>query len=264
MANTERNYRTQPRWVRARRFSIHGIEHMQTGPFDHDPVPNFEAFYHNYCESVYGLDENIGRILDYLDQRDLAASTLVVYMGDNGFHLGEHGFYDKRDAFETSIRVPLLVRCPALIQPGTKVDQLVQNIDVAPTLMAAMNIQVPEIARMDGASFLPLLEGNEIPWRDHILYEYHWEWNFPATPTLFAIRTDRYKFVYHHGVWDQDAFYDLETDPVERHNLISVPAYQGQIESMRAQLFNELDVSGALHAPIRRPKGERLGQRRLK
>jgi N-acetylglucosamine-6-sulfatase len=263
MARTERNYLTQPRWVRERRYSIHGIDHMETGAFDKDPVPDFDELYHSYCEAVHSLDENIGRVLDFLDRADLAHDTLIVYMGDNGFHLGEHGFYDKRDAFETSIRVPLLSRAPGLIPPGTRVTQMVQNIDVAPTLLAAAGTAAPPAARFDGLSFWPLLLGRQTAWRDHILYEYHWEWNFPATPTLFAIRTDRYKFVYHHGVWDRDCFYDLQSDPIERHNLIQVPAYQERITELRSQLFTELKQSGALDVPLRPPAGERLDQRKL-
>ncbi len=99
--------------------------------------------------------------------------------------------------------------------------------------------------------------------RKHILYEYHWEWNFPATPTLFAIRTDRYKFIYHHGIWDIDALYDLETDPHERHNLIQVPAYQELAADMRSRLFKELQARGALDIPVRMPAGERLDQRKV-
>jgi N-acetylglucosamine-6-sulfatase len=227
-------------------------------------VPDFDALYHSYCEAVHSLDENIGRVLSYLDDSGLSKNTLVVYMGDNGFHLGEHGFYDKRDAFETSIRVPLLAWAPGLIRPGTKVDEMVQNIDIAPTLLAAAGATAPAAAKFDGNSFWPLLLGRDTAWRDHILYEYHWEWNFPATPTLFAIRTPRYKYVYHHGVWDLDAFYDLETDPIERHNLIGVPAYREQIEQLRAQLFAELKASGGLQLPLRPPAGDRLDQRKLR
>ncbi len=262
MANTEDNYQTQPHWVRARRYSIHGVDHMETGPYDNDPVPSFDDLYHQYCETLHGLDENLGRILSYLDESGLSHSTLVVYMGDNGFALGEHGFYDKRDAFEESIRIPMLAYAPGLIAPGTKVMQMVQNIDVAPTLLAAAGVPVPKSAKMDGRSFLPFLLGQSVPWRDHILYEYHWEWNFPATPTLFAIRTERYKYIYYYGVWDYDGFYDLQTDPHERHNLITVPMYQQQIEAMKKQLFDELEASGGLEIPVRRPAGERLDQRK--
>lgn len=264
MANTEDNYQTQPHWVRERRYSIHGVDHMETGPYDNDPVPSFDDLYRRYCETVHGLDENLGRVLQYLDQAGLASSTLVIYTSDNGFALGEHGFYDKRDAFEESIRVPMLAYAPGIIKAGAPVAQMVQNIDIAPTLLEAAGVTAPESARMDGRSFWPLLKGESIPWRDHILYEYHWEWNFPATPTLFAIRTERYKYVYHYGVWDCDGFYDLQTDPHERHNLIAVPAYREQVEAMRKQLFDELQASGGLALPARPPAGERLDQRKLK
>ncbi|MBE0536317.1 MAG: sulfatase-like hydrolase/transferase [Phycisphaerae bacterium] len=262
MANTEANYQTQPHWVRQRRYSIHGVDHMETGPYDNDPVPSFDNLVRQYCETVYGLDENIGRVLDYLDAAGLGDSTLVMYMGDNGFALGEHGFYDKRDAFEESIRVPMLVRAPGLIAPGSKITQMVQNIDVAPTLLDVAGVEPPQTADMDGRSFLPLLRGKSIGWRGHILYEYYWEWNFPATPTTFAIRTDRYKYIFYHGLWDRDGFYDLQTDPCERHNLIDVPAYRELVEAMKKQLFDELEASGGLEIPVRRPAGERLDQRK--
>jgi N-acetylglucosamine-6-sulfatase len=221
---------------------------METGAFDKDPVPDFDDLYHRYCETLYGLDENIGRVLKYLDDSGLAQNTLVLYLGDNGFALGEHGFYDKRDAFETSIRVPLLASAPGWIPPGT--------------ILEACGVSAPAM-NCDGRSFLPLLLGRSIPWRDHILYEYHWEWNFPATPTLFAIRTNRYKYIFYHGLWDLNGFYDLQTDPHERHNLIRVPAFQDQIQQMEKQLFEELEASGGLTVPVLRPAGERLDQRKL-
>ncbi len=264
MANTEENYQTQPRWVRERRYSIHGVDHMETGPYDNDPVPSFDDLYRNYCETLHGLDENLGRVLNYLDETGLSRSTLVLYMSDNGFALGEHGFYDKRDAFEESIRVPMLAYAPGMIEAGTRITQMVQNIDIAPTLLDAAGVRIPEAAKMDGRSFLPLLRGETIPWRDHILYEYYWEWNFPATPTVFAIRTERHKYIFYHGVWDHDGFYDLQTDPHERWNLINVPACREQIEAMKKQLFDELQASGGLNIPVPVPQGERLDQRKNK
>ncbi len=196
MANTEENYESQPHWVRERRYGIHGIDHMETGALDADPVPSFDDLYRRYCETVHGLDENLGRVLDYLDESGLAKSTLVVYMGDNGFELGEHGFYDKRDAFEHSIRVPMLAYAPGMIRPGTKITAMIQNIDVAQTLLEAAGCKASDLPKADGRSFLPMLLGKEIPsWRKDILYEYYWEWNFPATPTVFALRGDRYKYI---------------------------------------------------------------------
>ena len=118
--------------------------------------------------------------------------------------------------------------------------------------------------KMDGKSFAGLLLGKKTPWRKHILYEYHWEWNFPATPTCFAIRSERYKYIYYHGVWDQNGFYDLKTDPHERHNLIQVPAYREQIVQLRGQMFRELQMSGGLTMPVRPPKGDQFYDRKLR
>ena len=259
MANSEENYETQSHWIRERRYSIHGIDHMETGAYDKDPVPDFDAFYRGYCEAVHSLDENIGRVMQNVNLED----TIVIYMGDNGFALGEHGFYDKRDAFEESIRVPMLAAGPGILA-GQKIDQMVQNIDIAETILDLAGATKRGDFKTDGRSFAPLLQGKSIPWRDHILYEYHWEWNFPATPTLFAIRTDQFKYIYYHGVWDKDGFYDLANDPHERHNLINVPSYKKQIEAMRTQMFGELSQMDGLNVPVRIPAGERLGDRKLR
>jgi N-acetylglucosamine-6-sulfatase len=216
-----------------------------------------------YCEAIHSIDENLGRVIRYLKEQNLAERTLLIYMSDGGFHMGEHGFYDKRAAFEPSIRIPMLAWAPGLIAPGTRVSQMVQNIDLAPTVLQAMNVPKPETAEWAGASFLPLLEGRQIPWRDYVLYEYHWEWNFPATPTMLAIRTEQYKYVYYHGVWDIDSFHDLAHDPAERHNLIDVPSYQEKIRSLRETMFADFAARGGLNTPLRPPTGERLGQRKL-
>jgi N-acetylglucosamine-6-sulfatase len=264
MANTEANYVSQPHWVRERRYGIHGIDHMETGRFDNDPVPSFEDLFRRYSEAVFSIDENVGRILKHLDDARLVDSTLVIYMGDNGFALGEHGFYDKRDAFETSIRVPLIARAPGEIQPGTVVTKMVQNIDIAPTLLDFAGATLPADApKMDGRSFRPLLQGRDVPWRDHVLYEYRWEWNFPATPTTFAIRTERWKYAHYQGIWDRDSLHDLENDPHERHNLIDVPAFREQGAKLRAQLFDELGKSGGLQMTLVPPAGEVLDDRKL-
>ncbi|MCC6354878.1 MAG: sulfatase [Verrucomicrobiae bacterium] len=264
MANTEDNYEGQPRWMRERRYGIHGVDHMETGPFDNDPVPSFDDLFRRYSEAVHGIDENVGRILKHIDGADAGHSTLILYMGDNGFALGEHGFYDKRDAYETSIRVPMIAWAPGRIPPAGVVTGLVQNIDVAPTILDAAGAASPtDSPAMDGRSFWPLLQGHPIPWRDHILYEYYWEWNFPATPTTFAIRTDRWKYIHHHGIWDRDACYDLQTDPSERHNLVAIPHYQSQVASLRARLFDALEASGGLTLPIFRPAGEPIHDRKL-
>ena len=266
MSLTERNYETQPNWIRERRYGIHGIGHMETGPLDNDPVPSFPALYRRFAETVHGLDENVGRILNYLDESGLAKDTLVLYLGDNGFALGEHGFYDKRDAFEESIRIPMLAYAPSRIKPGTKVDEMVLNLDIAQTILASMKIRkTKNTPEMSGRSFLPLILGKEPSnWRKHLLYEYHWEWNFPATPTTLAIRTNRYKYIYYHGIWDKNGLYDLQTDPHERHNLIRIPAFNELASNLKNQLFNELGEMGGLSMPIRPPKDFQFYDRKLR
>lgn len=264
MARTERNYKTQPRWVKERRYSIHGIDHMETGAYDNDPVPSFDELYYDYSEAVHSLDENIGGILKFIENTKDLNDTIVIYLGDNGFHLGEHGFYDKRDAFETSMRIPMLVWSPNDKIKKGKVGEMIQNIDIAPTVMDLMGIKKSKNQRIDGMSFAGFLFGKKPSnWRDHVLYEYHWEWNFPATPSLFAIRTDKYKYVYYHGTWDHDSFHDLEKDPIERHNLIDIPIYSDVVNSLKQKLFEELNRSGAMEIPVKIPTGERLGQRKI-
>ena len=266
MSLTERNYETQSNWIRERRYGIHGIDHMETGPLDNDPVPSFPTLYRRFAETVHGLDENVGRIINYLDASGLAEDTLVIYLGDNGFALGEHGFYDKRDAFEESIRIPMLAYAPGRIKPGTKISKMVLNLDIAQTVLAAMQVQKPkDTPEMNGKSLLPLLlDQTPANWRKHLLYEYHWEWNFPATPTTLAIRTDRYKYIYYHGIWDKNGLYDLQTDPHEQHNLIRIPAFNKLAHELRTQLFNELSEMGGLSMPIRPPKDFQFYDRKLR
>jgi len=264
MARTEENYYSQSKWIKERRYGIHGIDHMETGTLDKDPVPSFDNLYWNFCETIHGLDENIGRLIKTINSS--AKDTYLFYMGDNGFALGEHGFYDKRDAFEESIRIPMLAYSPGNIPDGLVVDEMIQNIDIAPTILSLAGNDPKSIKhKMDGISFAPLIKGEDQKHkRDHILYEYHWEWNFPATPTCLAIRTNRYKYIYYHGVWDRNGFYDLESDPHERHNLIQIPHYRDKIETLRKQLFSELELSNGLNMPIRPPKGDQFYDRKIK
>jgi N-acetylglucosamine-6-sulfatase len=179
--------------------------------------------------------------------------TLVIYMGDNGFMFGEHGLIDKRVAYEPSMRVPMLAQCPALIKGGTVVNEMVANIDVAPTIMEAMGLKKP--AHMDGQSFLPLAESKSIPWRKDFLYVYYWEKNFPQTPTTFAIRSDRYKYITYYGLWDADEFYDMQTDPDESRNLLYDPAYQKQAGQMENKLYQMMGEFGGMEIPLNQPAG---------
>ena len=142
----------------------------------------------------------------------------------------------ERTAYEASMRVPLVGVCPTLWKPGTKVEQVVANIDIAPTILEAAGLKSP--AHMDGQSFLQLAAGKADPseWRQHILYEYYWEYNFPHTPTTFALRTERYKFINYLELAGMDELYDLETDPFEMNNLIGTPAGDRLLPTLQAEL----------------------------
>ena len=244
MANTEANYRSKPHWVKEQRYSWHGVDYMYHGAMQ------FDGFYRAYCETLLALDESVGRVLDYLDAAGLSESTLVIYMGDNGFLLGEHGLIDKRNAYEDSMRVPMLAYAPGFIEPGSTITQVVRNIDVAPTLLELAGVARPD--DMDGRSVLPVLRGESVTWEGELLYEYYWEYAFPHTPTTLAIRGDRYKFIYYPGVWDLQELYDLETDPQERHNLIDVPEHRQRIAEMRGRLWDLLESADAMSVPLRR------------
>ena len=238
-----------PMWAQNQRNSWHGVEfayHQDTDIAEH---------YRLYCEALLSVDESIARVRAWLAENDLADNTLVLYMGDNGFQWGEHGLIDKRTAYEASMRVPLVGVCPQLWQPGTVIDQVVANIDIGPTALAAAGLQTPE--RMDGQSFLQLAAGqSEVSdWREHLLYEYYWEYNFPHTPTTFALRGEQYKFIQYHGVWDVDELYDLKNDPHEEHNLIFSPSHQKVIRQMRTELHEALAAAEANRVPFSHKRG---------
>ncbi len=124
------------------------------------------------------MDKSIGRVLDYLEENGLEENTLVIYMSDNGFSFGEHGLIDKRHMYEESMRVPMLAYAPGLIEPGSATDAMIQNIDIAPTILSLAGHEVPD--NMDGRNFMPLLNGKKIAWRGSLICEYYWEWNFPS------------------------------------------------------------------------------------
>ena len=246
MADTERNYGDKPKWVREQRYGWHGVNFMYHGDM------NFETLYRRYAETLLALDESVGRVLDQLEKSGLAKNTLVLYMGDNGFSLGEHGLIDKRHAYEESIRVPMVAWAPGLIAAGTKIDPMVLNVDVAPTLMDAAGMARPD--NMDGRSFLPMLAGKTVDdWRKSFVYTYYWEYNYPHTPTVYALREDRYKFMFHHGVWDRNELYDLEADPDERTNLIAHPAHADRVAAMQKRLFDTLEEVNAVDVKFQRP-----------
>jgi arylsulfatase A-like enzyme len=155
----------------------------------------------------------------------------------------------------------MLVWAPRLFAGGEVVEKMVQNIDIAPTLMQCAGLD--KTPQMVGESFIPLLLGENITWRDKIFYEYYWEHEFPQTPTMHGVRTDRYKYIRYHGIWDTNEFYDLKNDPDEMHNLIADPAYQDTIKALNHELYNWLESTGGMNIPLKRTEWPHSDHRNL-
>ena len=245
----------RPRWLQDQRNSWHGID------FPYHSDLSIDTYYKRYCETLLAVDDSIGRVLEQLKAMDLYEDTLVIYMGDNGFMFGEHGLIDKRVAYEASIRVPMIMQCPSLFDGGSVVEEVVANIDIAPTIFTAAGIQNPP--HMDGASMIPLAQNKPTDWRENFLYVYYWENSFPQSPTVFALRQDRFKYINYYGIWDTNELYDLKNDPNETVNLINEPAYADQVQSMQKELFEMLADAGGLNIPLNPPSGFSANKRFL-
>ncbi len=194
----------------------------------------YQRYIKDYLRCVASVDDNIGRLLDYLDETGQAENTLVIYSSDQGFYLGEHGWYDKRWMYEESLAMPLVARWPGVIEPETKIKKLTQNIDFAPTFLDAAGIPIPK--DMHGKSLLPLLKKN-VPndWRKSIYYHYYEEGEHNV-PKHEGVRTEKYKLInfYSRNTWE---LYDLEKDPQEMNNVFEDAGYL----DIRKVLFRELE-----------------------
>jgi arylsulfatase A-like enzyme len=186
----------------------------------------------NYFRCISAADDNLGRLLAALDELDLAENTVVIFSSDNGYYLREHGLGDKRSAYDDSMRIPMLVRYPKLGVKGKVQDQMVLNIDLAPTLLDFAGVAIPK--EMQGRSWRPLLEGKQVDWRHAWFYEYFQERGF-GSPTVLAVRTDTAKLIQYPGHDDWTELFDLTADPYETKNLIRDPAHQ----ALRRQLETE-------------------------
>lgn len=242
---TKVNYNDIPQWVRAQRYSWHGVDHMYDGAI------KFDEFYHRYLETLQAVDESVEKIIAWVKEQGLEKNTMIVYMGDNGFSFGEHGLIDKRHAYEESMRVPLLLWAPGMVKAKTVVNEVIMNVDLAPTFLEIAGISKP--AHMQGYSFVPAIKGEmRSTRRDKVFYEYYWEASFPQTPTTFAIRTNKYKYIYYNGVWDINELFDLENDPYEMNNLIRDSSYRKTGLALKTELFNWLKETNGLQIPLKR------------
>lgn len=196
---------------------------------------NLQALVKNYYRTITAVDQNVGRLLERLDRSGLAEDTVVVFVSDNGFFLGDHGMFDKRLMYEESIRVPLIVRYPPLVRRGQTSDQMVLNTDMAPTLLELAGLPVPE--GLHGRSLVPLLRGRpEASWRNSFLYEYY---EFPGSHMVRknrGVRAERWKYIHYWESPEEFELYDLKNDPREVNNLYGNPRYADRVKELRDEM----------------------------
>lgn len=214
----------------------------------------YQRYMRDYLQVVQSIDDNVGRLLDYLDAHGLRDNTMVVYTSDQGFFLGDHGWFDKRLMFDQSLQMPMLIRWPAVIAPGSTCEAIITNVDFAATFLDICGLDAREVLpTSQGRSFLPLLRGEQVDdWPDAVYYRY-WEHDDPIhhAPGHYGIRTAEYKLIYYYGAglgvpgasdrlyepeWE---LYDLVKDPAELTNVASDPAYaavRAELEEKMAQM----------------------------
>ncbi len=213
------------------------IEEYETGNLQGEALVRwkYQQYMKDYLRCVRSVDDNVGRVLDYLEETGLDKNTVVFYSSDQSFYLGEHGWFDKRFIYEESFRTPLVAQWPGVIQPGSSAGGLVQNLDMAGTFLAIAGVPVPET--MQGLSLVPLMKGEQpADWRTSLYYQYfEGEGKVHNVYKHYGVRTDRYKLAHFHtlGEWE---FYDLEKDPQEMQNQYANPDYADQVAALRAEL----------------------------
>lgn len=241
-ADTPENNAGKPVWVLNQRNSWHGIDFFYNADMS---MPEYLKYYYGALSSV---DDSLGRVMDYLRKNHLDKNTLVVFTSDNGYQIGEHGLIDKRNAYQSSVRVPLVVWEPGTVPAGAVNEGRIRNLDFAPTFLAAAGAAEP--AQFEGKSAWDLWTG-KMPVTDwkpgDFTYEYYWEYNFPMTPTTFAIERDGIKYIQYYGVWDREEIYDLKNDPEEMHNLADDPAWLDRKNELRDALFAQLGNTAGKH-----------------
>ena len=195
----------------------------------------------NYMRTINAVDDGVGRIMQVLKDEGMLENTVIVFAGDNGYFHGEHGRGDKRLIYEESIRIPLLMSYPRLIRPGSTIDQIVLNIDIAPTILAVAGVLAP--TKMQGHSLLPLFAGKSAGWRKSFLYEY-WMDLTDQVPHMLGVRTQDWKLVIYPDIDDIDEMYDLKNDPYEMKNLAQNPEYTEKHKALSRELDRLLKETG--------------------
>ncbi|MEN9362220.1 MAG: Arylsulfatase [Verrucomicrobiota bacterium] len=193
----------------------------------------YQRYLRNYMRTVAAVDESVGQILDYLQAEGLTENTIIVYSSDQGFYLGEHGWFDKRWMFEESFSMPLIMSWPGVTKPGSRCQKMVQNIDYAPTFLDAAGLAVP--AEVQGRSLRPILLDDKAPWRDSLYYHYYEDGGEHTVPFHEGVAGSRYKLINFYADGEINLF-DLEKDPQELKSVHDDPAYAEVLKEMKAKL----------------------------
>jgi Arylsulfatase A and related enzymes len=197
----------------------------------------FQRYMIDYLNTAQSMDRNIGKVLDYLDQKSLTENTIVIYLSDQGFYMGEHGWFDKRWMYEESFRTPLVMRYPALLHAHSTIDAKVVNADIAPTLLELAAVKKPK--DMQGESFVHVLKNNKEEHRKDLFYHYFENGEHAVSPH-FGVRDDRYKLIRYYKRIENWELFDLEKDPQELHNVYTDPAYSGVVKIMKKKLVKQM------------------------
>jgi arylsulfatase A-like enzyme len=196
----------------------------------------FQRYMQDYLATISSVDDNVGRVLNYLDENKLSKNTIVVYTSDQGFYLGEHGWFDKRFIYDESFKTPLLVRWPNEIKPGTTSDEMVQNLDFAQTFLEAATIDIP--SDMQGESLIPIFKGQNDQWNRESVYYHYYE--YPSVHMVkrhYGIVNKKFKLVHFYYDVDEWELYDRENDPNEMKNVYNDPNYKDIVESLTNELY---------------------------
>jgi len=195
----------------------------------------YQRYMQDYLGCIAAVDENVGRLLDHLQETGLDENTIIVYTSDQGFYLGEHGWFDKRFIYNESFKTPLLMKWPGKIAPGSVSDEMVQNLDFAETLLEAAKVEVPD--DMQGESLMPLLLGDTAAWtRDAVYYQYYEYPGFHMVKRHYGIVTKEYKLVHFYYDIDEWELYDRKKDPLELNSVYDDPAYADVVTTMKQKL----------------------------
>ena len=196
----------------------------------------YQRYMQDYLATISSVDDNVGRVLDYLEDTGLDKNTIVVYTSDQGFYLGEHGWFDERFIYDQSFKTPLLIKWPNAIKPGTTNDEMVQNLDFAQTFLEAAMIDAP--GDMQGESLIPLLKGNNENWtRDAVYYHYYEYPSVHMAKRHYGIVNKKYKLVHFYYDIDEWELYDRAKDPNEMYNVYNDPEYKEIVESLTKELY---------------------------